>query len=1147
MNLNTNRSLRSPSDGSGLKNRTIYSGRSTAESRFRSRGNDDALRLFESGAFRNHNPLHKKARVYKGFAASTYVQSGLSESSKLDTAWLGRVKIKHGADREITKLSRDIAKLAGIRDHKSIENALKALNRESGTDAMFQHAEKMKRVFSKTSVSFCGMTGESASPGMPAMAGLFAGKTAARNLELVLKKALKMEEEGGTKPKLFIDEKGTIVFEESRRLFKGRDTRGLRHEKLDALKFADELEGKLSHDESNILKKEGSKLKAGRHSLCKKDASSEPEENKAMPHKIYTAAVAADEKRRVSSWKTQEADKIADNREKSGYGKHAPVTGNNTFEESPGMHWLKKIRGEIGAGYVKHGAFAMGMVHQGAAAVAGAALRPADRYLETREDGIAEAYKSSKLAAKYGSRSAVLAAKGACYLAPKVVNTGLAVSSAVSYGAFRLFGGKSFNHSSRMFDKAGYGGKLKTGMGKLRMSSGKLNDPAGKMAPLSGKGTYNKAFGRGRTVMRFLTSPRAALKMTIRALLKIALKAFLFLLKLLPFKLIILAVVAIVGVVFSFVIIGASTAELQMQSRISRHFTYMETAVLESFEVYQIVDNALTHRTRRNLVAQLEEDYTAAWNSDWGTLPSAGWEFLKGYKTTDYPVVSFSGTRTINNWESVIDSMFPPSVFYVVGYAFHNPAWLASYASWRLNKESEELEIDFDDYHFCEDWEWKLTSKVFSRHYGLPLETFIPRDDFEVFLRHELDGHVDFDSTTSMRLFLQNMWIRRLINIRTEIVNVPVTFHYTLKLNYRVRTRDEVSEIIGCCNEPAVPGTSCNCGGEDEGEDYGCGGTPGTPAVVCRETEVVVPAEFEDRHVSRSRAIGIPLPSLRVYITLNLGGRDFEETILGFMSGLFADDIAEGTKDEYEIRELIELFEYTLGFLAIVNNPLPNVDWREYAMREGLRFGYRFHPEEGDGYGERRFHRGVDIPRGDLPYEYQWVYSAHAGTVMGLNRDNGTITVRVFWDRPFGFWTTNTTIYTLYLHLAYICSSLSSRDTIERGTRLGRMGSRNTTLDPHLHFEVHVVYGSGSWSNDTALNPLFAVNLDGAPGVAYDEYEDIVIASFSWPDFSPTLASAVDSVLGENARQDGQQEVAMIGGVKFSPSLSAIINGVIGR
>ena len=123
--------------------------------------------------------------------------------------------------------------------------------------------------------------------------------------------------------------------------------------------------------------------------------------------------------------------------------------------------------------------------------------------------------------------------------------------------------------------------------------------------------------------------------------------------------------------------------------------------------------------------------------------------------------------------------------------------------------------------------------------------------------------------------------------------------------------------------------------------------------------------------------------------------------------------------------------------------------------------------------GGARIHDAIDImaPAGTP------VLAAAEGTVEKLffSRSGGGITVYV--RSPDGQW-----IY-YYAHLQEYAPGLTEGQRVERGARLGSVGSTGNAspAGPHLHFAVHRMDPGDDWHGGTPVNPYPLLAGRGAP------------------------------------------------------------------
>ncbi len=128
-------------------------------------------------------------------------------------------------------------------------------------------------------------------------------------------------------------------------------------------------------------------------------------------------------------------------------------------------------------------------------------------------------------------------------------------------------------------------------------------------------------------------------------------------------------------------------------------------------------------------------------------------------------------------------------------------------------------------------------------------------------------------------------------------------------------------------------------------------------------------------------------------------------------------------------------------------------------MNDGMsEYGYRWHPI----WGDYRFHSGMDI-------------SAGYGVTVMASATGKVIHVGSLW----GFGTSVMIVHnvggkqytSLYAHLNSYCVSVGS--IVERGQKVGEVGSTGDSTGPHLHFQM--MSGSG-YSSSGTVNPRNFVN-----------------------------------------------------------------------
>lgn len=104
------------------------------------------------------------------------------------------------------------------------------------------------------------------------------------------------------------------------------------------------------------------------------------------------------------------------------------------------------------------------------------------------------------------------------------------------------------------------------------------------------------------------------------------------------------------------------------------------------------------------------------------------------------------------------------------------------------------------------------------------------------------------------------------------------------------------------------------------------------------------------------------------------------------------------------------------------------------------RFGWRTHPI----FGNRRFHAGIDI---GAPYGSA-IVSAGPGSVLYVGYRGGYGNT-VMIDHGNG-------VVSLYAHQASGGIKVNTGEQVQRGQRIGTVGSTGNSTGPHLHFEVRV-------------------------------------------------------------------------------------------
>lgn len=128
-------------------------------------------------------------------------------------------------------------------------------------------------------------------------------------------------------------------------------------------------------------------------------------------------------------------------------------------------------------------------------------------------------------------------------------------------------------------------------------------------------------------------------------------------------------------------------------------------------------------------------------------------------------------------------------------------------------------------------------------------------------------------------------------------------------------------------------------------------------------------------------------------------------------------------------------------------------------MNDGMsEYGYRWHPI----WGDYRFHSGMDISAG---YGVTVMASAtgkviHVGSLWGFG--TAVMIVHNVGGKQYT---------SLYAHLNSYCVSVGS--IVERGQKIGEVGSTGDSTGPHLHFQM--MSGSG-YSSSGTVNPRNFVN-----------------------------------------------------------------------
>jgi murein DD-endopeptidase MepM/ murein hydrolase activator NlpD len=106
------------------------------------------------------------------------------------------------------------------------------------------------------------------------------------------------------------------------------------------------------------------------------------------------------------------------------------------------------------------------------------------------------------------------------------------------------------------------------------------------------------------------------------------------------------------------------------------------------------------------------------------------------------------------------------------------------------------------------------------------------------------------------------------------------------------------------------------------------------------------------------------------------------------------------------------------------------------------RYGYREHPI----YGDRRFHAGIDIG-GGLGAR---VSAAESGIVTYAGYASGYGTLVVISHGTRG----GRDVSTAYAHMGRL--TVREGESLDRGEKVGEIGSEGNSTGPHLHFEVRL-------------------------------------------------------------------------------------------
>ena len=126
-------------------------------------------------------------------------------------------------------------------------------------------------------------------------------------------------------------------------------------------------------------------------------------------------------------------------------------------------------------------------------------------------------------------------------------------------------------------------------------------------------------------------------------------------------------------------------------------------------------------------------------------------------------------------------------------------------------------------------------------------------------------------------------------------------------------------------------------------------------------------------------------------------------------------------------------------------------------------FGYRIHPV----HGVRKFHKGIDFtaPKGTA------IQATGNGKVIRVQNKRYGYGNNVLIDHGFGY-------TTLYAHMSKI--DVKVGDIVNKGERIGAIGSTGTSTAPHLHYEVRI--------NGNQVNPIdYCMD-----GLTPEEYQELV-------------------------------------------------------
>lgn len=164
-------------------------------------------------------------------------------------------------------------------------------------------------------------------------------------------------------------------------------------------------------------------------------------------------------------------------------------------------------------------------------------------------------------------------------------------------------------------------------------------------------------------------------------------------------------------------------------------------------------------------------------------------------------------------------------------------------------------------------------------------------------------------------------------------------------------------------------------------------------------------------------------------------------------------DLAKETKDDFqEMRKLLDEMQLKVPNTLeqaqetqIQISGTPTI-WPTVSKVMTSSFGYRTDPFT----GRAAFHAGIDIA-GD---EGGPVYAAGSGIVV-TTEESGARGRYIIIEHPNG-------LQTWYMHLSRI--EVSVGDSVDKGSKIARLGSTGRSTGPHLHFQVV--------KDDKPVNPL---------------------------------------------------------------------------